>query len=67
MGSTKMAATSSGAKDGLEELLLDVARAAQAEGFFFLRPARAAAIGIGIADVGYAGNQRREAALLLGL
>ena len=54
-------------QDGLEELLFDVARAAQAEGFLLLGAAGAATIGVGIADVRDAGNQRREAAFLLGL
>ena len=56
-----------GRKRGLEELLFDVARAAQREGFFFLRAAATAAIGVGIADVGYSGHERRKAAALLRL
>ena len=52
-----------GRKDGLEEFFLNVARAAQAEGFLLLRSARKtvicpAAIGVGIADVRHARNQR---------
>ena len=54
-------------QDGLEKFLLDVARAAQAECLLVLRPARAAAIDVGIAHVRHARNQRREAALLLRL
>ena len=40
-----------GWEDGLEELVLDVAGALQREGFLLLRCRRAAAIGVGIADV----------------
>ena len=54
-------------EDGLEELLFDVAGAAEGEGFFFLRTAAASAIGVGIADVSDAGDEGGEAALLLRL
>ena len=56
-----------GRQDGLEELLFDVARAAEREGLLLLRAAGAAAIGIRIADVVHAGNEGSEAALLLRL
>ena len=56
-----------GRQDGLEELLFDVAGATEREGFFFLRAAATAAIGIGIANVRDAGDKGSEAALLLGL
>ena len=56
-----------GRERGLEELLFDVAGAAEGEGFFFLRAAGTAAIGVGVADVGDAGDERGEAAPLLRL
>ena len=63
-----------GGEDGFEELFFNVAGAAEGEGVFKLllaganlRAAGAAAVGVGVADVGDAGDQRGEAALLLGL
>ncbi len=56
-----------GRQNRLEELLFDVARAVKGKRLFLLRPAAASAIGIGIAHVMHAGNERSEAALLLRL
>src|ERR1700728_2847937 len=52
---------------GVEELLFDVARAAECEGFLFLWSAGTAAIGVRIADVGDSGNEWGETAGLLRL
>jgi len=53
-------------ENSLKQFVFDVARATSAN---FSHPAdhRAAAIHIGIADVGHAGHERRESALLLRL
>ena len=56
-----------GREGGLEELLFDVAGAVEGEGFLLLRAAGAAAIDVGIADVGDAGDERGETAALLRL
>ena len=52
---------------GLEHLLFQEARAAQREGIGFLPAAAASAVHIGIANMGHAGDERSEAAMLLGL
>ena len=54
-------------EDGLEELVFNVAGAAEGELLSILRPTRATAIDIGIADVRHARHERRETALLLRL
>jgi hypothetical protein len=54
-------------ENSFEQFVFDVARAAEREFLGILRTTRAAAIHIGIADVGHAGHERREAPLLLRL
>ena len=52
---------------GLEHVLFQEARAAQREGIGFLPAAAASAVHSGIANMGHAGDERSEAAMLLGL
>ena len=54
-------------ENSLKQFVFDVARATEREFVGILRTTRAAAIHIGIADVGHAGHERREAPLLLRL
>ncbi len=56
-----------GREDGFEETVFDVAGAVEGEGLLLGGAAGGAAVGVGVADVGDAGDEGREAALLLRL